>query len=353
MGKSWEARLVVKPKLTSAILFLCTAASIAWACLDGVPSPFGPDGTPPIEIAAEASPLAFLCAGVLVFFRPRSGYGLGLAAGLVALPWFVRTELSLAPWNSWIFLNQEGGFPAFVKLNILSVALIAIAVSCSCLRLLPARWSLRGAPLHRRTWPAFAVGILVLAVWFVHSVTPYSIPAYDHGSKAEFRILHVQKRGLRFYETRVMEYRNGLVWVLRSERRLFQYRFDGRMTQTALGETSLLERARTLVQSPELWKLHTPPARALRWWDAEGWYVVLKDSRLLAFTSEYRTPPPQEVTDLFHEIEKLPARESMPVAMRDVCLGFCYDPVAALGFTVLQQRARLLSRSASGAGAGF
>jgi hypothetical protein len=276
-----------------------------------------------------------------------------LAAGLAALPWFVRTELSLAPWNSWIFLNREGGFPAFVKLNILSVALIAIAVSCSSLRLLPARWSLRGAPLYRRTWPAFAVGFLVLAVWFVRSVAPYSIPAFDHGREAELRILHVQKRGLHFYQTTVMEYRDGQVWVVRSKRRLFQYRFDGRIIHTALGETPLLERAHTLVQSPELRKLHTPPARALRWWNAEGWYVVLKDSRLLAFTSEYRTAPPQEVADLFHEIEKLPAREPWPVAMRDICLGFCYDPVAALGFTVLQQRARLLSRSASNAGAGF
>ena len=35
-------------------------------------------------------------------------------------------------------------------------------------------------------------------------------------------------------------------------------------------------------------------------------------------------------------------------AVRDVCLGFCYDPVAALGFSVLQQRRRLLSRSAAG-----
>jgi hypothetical protein len=353
MDTLWEARLVVTPKLTSAILFLCTAASIEWACLEGIPSPFGPFGTTPIEIAAEASPLAFLCACVLVFFRPRFGYGLGLAAGLAALPWFVRTELSLAPWNSWIFLNQEGGLPAFVKLNILSVALIAIAMSCSCLRLLPARWSLRGAPLYRRTWPAFAVGFLVLAVWFVHSVTPYGIPAFDHGREAELRILHVQKRGLRFYQTTVREYRDGQVWVLRSQRRLFQYRFDGRITQTALGETSLLERAQTFVRSPELRKLHTAPAIALRSWNAEGWYVVLKNSRLLAFTSEYRTTPPQEVADLFHEIERLPARESWPVAMRDVCLGFCYDPVAALGVAVLQQRARLLGRSASVAGAEF
>src|SRR5579859_6736321 len=81
---------------------------------------------------------------------------------------------------------------------------------------------------------------------------------------------------------------------------------------TALGETSRTahERARTIAQSPELWKLCTPPPRLIRSWNAEGWYVVLKDSRLLAFTTEYRITPPEEVTDLFHELEKLPASEN-------------------------------------------
>src|SRR5262249_50097467 len=37
----------------------------------------------------------------------------------------------------------------------------------------------------------------------------------------------------------------------------------------------------------------------------------------------------------------LPQREERPHGVRDVCLGFCYDPVATLGFTVRPQRARL------------
>jgi DNA-directed RNA polymerase specialized sigma24 family protein len=69
---------------------------------------------------------------------------------------------------------------------------------------------------------------------------------------------------------------------------------------------------------------------ALRSWNAEGWYVVLQDSRLLAFTSEYRTTPPKEITDLFEEMEKLPASQEEAFVLRDVCLGFCYDPVAGL-----------------------
>jgi hypothetical protein len=118
---------------------------------------------------------------------------------------------------------------------------------------------------------------------------------------------------------------------------------------TILGQVSptAFERARNFVESSELWKLRTAPPKALRAWNAEGWYVVLKDSRLLAFTTEFGTTPPDEVTDLFNELQKLPALEERPFAVRDVCLGFCYDPVAALGFSILPQRKRLLSGSAS------
>jgi hypothetical protein len=93
----------------------------------------------PAEIAATGSVLVFWSACVLVLLRPRFGYGLGLLAGLVALPWFVRTELSLDPWNSWIFLNyelpmlphSEGTWSlTFVVLRILSAALIVIAIVC-------------------------------------------------------------------------------------------------------------------------------------------------------------------------------------------------------------------------------
>ena len=88
--------------------------------------------------------------------------------------------------------------------------------------------------------------------------------------------------------------------------------------------------------------------KAFRSWNAEGWYVVLKDSRLLAFTTEYGTAPPEEVTRLFSEFEKQPVAEQRPIAARDVCLGFCYDPIAGLGFSIVDQRTRLLKRNAFG-----
>jgi hypothetical protein len=60
--------------------------------------------------------------------------------------------------------------------------------------------------------------------------------------------------------------------------------------------------------------------------------------------------PPEEIRVLFRAIEKLPVSEEQVHGIQDVCMGYCYDPVAALGFSILQQRTRLLRRSASGAG---
>jgi len=354
MDISWETRREARLKLT-AVLFFCTAISIACAFLTipDAPLPGGMSGWDrPVEIAAKSSPLMLLCACGLLFFRTRFGHILGLVAGLIALLWLVRTECLLAPWNTWIFLNYrdqgsaEVGLLAFVTVRVLSVAFVVITVACCSLRLLPAKWTLRKSPLSRRTWPAVVAGLVGLVAWFVHSVTPYNVPGFDHAMRAEFRILHVQKRGLRFQEFGASAFREGRVYVWRDERRLFQYGFNWRVARGGMPYQRLL----SFAESPELWKLHTRPATALRSWDAEGWYVILKDSRVLAFTSEYRTVPPEEIMGLFREIEKLPVSEEQVHGIQDVCLGYCYDPVAALGFSILPQRTRLLRRNASDTG---
>jgi hypothetical protein len=341
MDISWEMRSEATPKLTATAVFLTAAVSMACLFLTiwGMPS------WHPAEIAAGASPLVFVWASVLVFFRPRWGYSLGLVAGLIALPWLVQIEVAPTTWSSWLFFNSEGAFPLFAKRKILSVAIIVIAIACSSVRLLPARLWLRNIPLYRRTWPAFAIGFLALALWFVRSVTPYGVPGFaGHGGGHEFRILHVEKRGMHIHETELSSSRDGRVWVLRNDRRLIQYRFERSVARGMMP----YQRVITFAQSSELWRPHTPPAKALWSWNAEGWYVVLRDSRLLAFTSEYGKAPPQKVTDLFYEIEKLLASEEQTFAVRDACLGFCYDPVAALGFSILQDRSRLMSRNSPG-----
>ena len=283
-----------------------------------------PDCSRPLQVGAAASAPVFLSACLLVFFRPRWGYGLGLVAGLLPLPSFVRIETSDTSWSSWIFFNSGRGVPLFATLNILSLALIVISMACSLVRFLPANWSWRGSPVFGRTWPAFAVGFVVLATWFAFSVTPYQVPGSADGIAPELRILHLQKAGLRIREITISEFRDGQAFVARDDRQLFQYEFETRVAGIVLGETSpaTLERARALVRSPELRRLRTPLPTQVRSWKAEGWYVVLKDSQAFTFTRENGRTPPREVTDLFDELERLPTSQERRFAVRDVCLGF-------------------------------
>ena len=78
-------------KLSAVAVFIAAAVSIACEfpyIIDFVHYPTA--RWIPASIAALLSPLAFVGAAVLVFFRPRRGYLLGLAAALLGLPWFVQ-----------------------------------------------------------------------------------------------------------------------------------------------------------------------------------------------------------------------------------------------------------------------
>ena len=288
------------------------------------------------EILAIGSTAIFLSAAVLLFWKPSLGYGLGLAGGLAFLPWLIFSEIESGQ-SSWISFNYTGTSPeveailGLVKLKILSTTLVVIAIACSSLRLLPTHWVIGKSAVCSQTWPAFATGLLFVAVWFVHSVTPWRVPGSGFGgATAGLRILHVEKRGLHFRETELSVLRNGATFISRANRRLFRYRFESHVTRVSLGESpAILARALALMKSQNLRELRTPAAKALRSWNGEGWYIVLRDSRPLAFTSENQTSPPPEVTSVFYSIENLSGREiSSP--SRDICFGFCYDPVAML-----------------------
>ena len=265
------------------------------------------------SVMAVLSFLILLCSCVLVFFRPTSGYVLGGIAGVAALPWLVLTESSPLP-SVWTYLNGPDEFAAinrpYAILNILSVAFTITAVACSFLRLLPSGLLLRNFPLSRRTWPAVAAALLVLIVWLHHSATPWMLPTIVDAGDPVLRILYVEKRGPQFHETSFKCMKDGRFWVSQCDRRLFQYRFENRSTDGVL-PPNIRERADALARSTSLRFLRTARPVALRSWNAEGWYVALRDSSLLAFTSEYGTTPPPEVRDVLQQIEELPGRQTI------------------------------------------
>jgi hypothetical protein len=318
-----------RSKLTVAALFFAASGSILYE-LSFFRSLFYSltPGSLLVDVALLASPFAFLGAGVLVFLRSRLAYGLALGAGLMALPWFVRIE-RMGDMSSWAIFNLPfESWSSFYIFILVSVGLIVIGMAGAVLRLLPAELLIGRSPLCQSTWPAFAVGVLAMGGWFVHGAIPYQVPGFSDGVLPRLQILHVEKHGLHFHETRVSGFRNGQFWISRSDRSLFQYRFETRIARGVMP----YEQVSAFNAAPEFRDLHTQTARLLRAWNAEGWYVVLQNSQLFAFSSEYQTSPPQLVKDLLDETEKLPAAELRPVEVRDVCLGFCYGPLAALGY---------------------
>jgi hypothetical protein len=263
----------------------------------------------------------------------------------MALPCFAWSELYSYQWaNSWIALNMVGSqwpgnqaFLTFAKWKILAVALTTIATSYSMLRLLPQRWMLGNRPICDRTWPAFGAGMVVLAVWFGTAAIPYRLPLIVDAVTPEIRILYVQKSGLWFHETGVAVHRDSRFFVWRSSRRLFRYRFEEGVGDGVTSIT-LMPDVRALSCPPRPANVQPLVPKPLRSWKAEGWYLVDASQRICAFTSELGTAPAPGVVNVFREIVSLPLIKHTNLPVADVCLGFCYDPLAGLGLANANNR---------------
>ncbi len=284
-----------------------------------------------------------MVASVEIFRRSRFGYWLGMVSGIIGLYWFSRIEFYYFPaLNSWITLNLPADIPEFfsevflAKLKILLVVTVVTSTALCATRLLPASWALRKIPVRERTWPALVLCFLSVASWYAVSVTPYRTPLIVDGARPELAILHVTKEGIQFHETAISVVRDGRIYVQRNDRRLFRYRFTSRVGSGVLS-LAVTANVRELARSTKLGDMITGAAVALRSKNAEGWYVRT-GRQVLAFTTEYGTQPPREVVDLFHSLESVAPAETEQRTLHDICVGFCYDPLAGLGLENLNDR---------------
>jgi hypothetical protein len=296
------------------------------------------------------TPILFAFAAGTISYRPVIAHSCALA-GLLGMPWICWTTLRETPvGNIWTVFNVPDrellryNNLRIVDLTIFSVGLIAVAIATAALRLLPADWSLRGVPLRERTWPAFGAGFLFLAIWFTQSVMPYRISgAVDFSDWPTLQILHVEKRGLQFHETcvSVWEHRDGREYVSFSgnDRRLFQYRFQQTNASGELSE-DLKARIQSILQSSKGAARNWDTVKPLRAWNDDGWYFKAEGVGLRAYTTDIGTSPPQEIVDLFSELQKIPRAGETQSDRKDVCLGFCYDPLSGLGLLYANHRCR-------------
>ena len=80
--------------------------------------------------------------------------------------------------------------------------------------------------------------------------------------------------------------------------------------------------------------------KPVRNWSADNWYVIAEGSGLKSYTTENGSLPPRELVDLFNDLENLPHASETQSELKDVCLGFCYDPLSAMGYLYANHRCR-------------
>jgi hypothetical protein len=292
------------------------------------------------------SPALWVFAAGAVSYRPTLAHAIAVCAGLFGLPWIYWTVARISHLgNPWLWLNlpdYEMGTVQLLHLRvglfIFAPAVIMLAISTAMLRMLPPQWQFRKLPLSNHTWPACVVVFLFLALWFWQSVMPYRIPgAMDYSDWPILQILHVEKRGLQFHESSVSVYRGDRLHAARNDRRLFQYRFEEKRSEGKLPK-DLAQRIQAMVQAPVFAKRDSTVIKPLRAWNAEGWYLLIEGSGIHPYTTEKGTAPPQEVISLFHDLEATPLSAENQSDRKDICLGFCYDPLAGLGYLYSNHR---------------
>ena len=153
----------------------------------------------------------------------------------------------------------------------------------------------------------------------------------------ELSILHVKKNGTVFRETHVSLYRDGTYYLTKSERRLFSYKFK-EVSYHGMMTSDLRNQLTAIKGIPALQRTLSKAPGSLRVWHGEGWYTEANSFAITAFTTENTTEPPSELVAFFHQIEGIPATTGVSYEVKDVCLGFCYDPKAGLGYRAENQR---------------
>jgi len=297
--------------------------------------------------------LCFLSAVLFAFAAGTISYRTTFAhvaalAGSISVPWIysnAMTDSGLG--NVWLVLNVPDNDPGayqrpYAQVTIAIVGLIALAIVTAGLRLLPAQWRFRGTPLRERTWPAVGASIVVLAVWFSQSVLPYRIPgAVDYSDYPVLQILHVEKRGVKFHERCFSvywqhPYRPISVSFKGSDRQLFQYRFQHNGSSLQLPKT-LVERIQAMVESHHE-KGQQDVVGPIWNWNADRWYFSGQGFGLRVYGASNGSNPPEEIVDLFRELDGAPRSSETHSELKDVCLGFCYDPLSAMGWLYANHR---------------
>lgn len=322
----------MRAKILTAILYTCTGTACVLlfspftSKLAGFPSPGWPRWGEPAFWPAFVVPAVFLLSAILVVLKPWSSHLLGVIASALALHFFLPREMQDYHFvNSWSSLNQPGPARILVApcLNLLTVILVIVATIHSLLRLAPGRWRIRNKPVREKNWPTFAISFTVICIWYFTAVSPYRIPIWDlYDSPPLFRVVHVEKRGLRFHEASLIVERDGRFWLLQDNRMLFEYSFE----ETSASGDVPAEDMETIaaVAHSRRHQVFDKTRNVSPWtWSADRWFIYSEQPPTWSVANVDGKEVPREILDWFAKTLKK-TRQTDRGTFRDVCLGFCF-----------------------------
>ena len=330
-------------RIGTVVLYICLGAALIriWTTYGGGSKSAELNSIAELNlIAVGLCLLLFAC--VRCFFNLRFAHGMGLAAAALAVPYFWITEqtLRIAGANSWVEFNLPDSFLRFdhqAEWRIPAIGVLVFTFVYCLMKLV--------SPNPKGHWraPSVMAGVVTasaLLASYLISVRPYRIPMIVDAIYPDYAILHVQKDGLRFEETYVSVWRDGRVGISHSQRRLFQYRFP-----VASSFPMMLTPTDHEFMSAQALRQHlrdapgSAPEQLWRWHD-EGWYYISDGSRPKGFVKSTGALPPPELIDVFRRLDALPLQNTEVSDTKDICFGFCYDPLAGLGIVFVNQRCR-------------
>jgi hypothetical protein len=104
--------------------------------------------------------------------------------------------------------------------------------------------------------------------------------------------------------------------------------------------TAVVERIRNFLKSSASEERRSDPVKPIRSWNADAWYLSAVRSGLTVYGTPNNSGPPQEMVDLFYDLNGLARFSETQSEVRDVCLGFCYDQYSAMGWLYSNHRCR-------------
>jgi hypothetical protein len=123
-----------------------------------------------------------------------------------------------------------------------------------------------------------------------------------------------------------------------NDRRLFEYRFKSRWTSGGHPPEQLVQRLAAMLGQPGQRAGEGDVIKPVRAWTADNWYFYSEGRGLKAYGTVNGAAPPQEVVQMIEDLERLPRLSKGESELRDVCLGWCFDPLSTMGYLYSNHR---------------